>query len=70
MKNPAANTRDEEHGDSEKKTYTKWPHLHAELYGLYLNKVAMNFHLIIQYSPVGTGFRHKLNKHKNLMSQT
>jgi dynein heavy chain len=45
----------------------KWPHIQAELYRVFLNRVRANFHLVLQYTPTGGGFREKLAKHKELL---
>lgn len=53
-----------------RKMLKRWPHIQAELYKTFLNRIGQNFHLVIQYSPVGNNFRDKINKHKNLMYLT
>lgn len=48
----------------------KWPHIQAELYNIFLNRVKNNFHLVLQYTPTGGNFREKITKHKELMYLT
>ena len=50
-----------------KKMLQRWPHIEAELYQVFLNRVKDNFHLVLQYSPTGRSFRQKIAKHKELM---
>lgn len=52
------------------KQMTKNPHMAAELYKVYLNRIKSNFHLVLTYSPTGPNFREKLNKHQELVYLT
>ena len=45
----------------------RWPHIQAELYKVFLDRVKNNFHLIVQYTPTGKNFREKITCHKELM---
>ena len=45
----------------------KWPHIQAELYQVFLNRVRANFHLVLQYTPTGGNFREKIARHKQLL---
>jgi hypothetical protein len=45
----------------------KWPHIQAELYQIFLNRVKQNFHLVLQYTPTGGNFREKIAENKELM---
>ena len=54
----------------DRKMLKRWPHIQSDLYKIFLNRVSQHFHLVIQYSPVGSNFREKINKHKNLMYLT
>ena len=45
----------------------KWPHIQAELYQVFLNRVRANFHLVLQYTPSGGNFREKIARHKQLL---
>jgi len=53
-----------------KKMMQKWPHIQAELYKVFLNRVKSNFHLVLQYSPTGRDFREKLAANKELLYLT
>jgi len=48
----------------------KWPHVQAELYKTFLNRVKNNFHVVLQYTPTGANFREKITKHKELLYLT
>ena len=48
----------------------KWPHVQAELYKTFLNRVKNNFHVVLQYTPTGGNFREKITKHKELLYLT
>lgn len=41
--------------------------MQAECYRIFLNRVRQHFHLILQYTPTGGGFREKITKHKEIM---
>lgn len=50
-----------------KKMMLKWPHIQAELYKVFLDRVRANFHLVLQYTPTGGQFREKIARHKQLL---
>lgn len=50
-----------------KKLLFKYPHIQAEMYKVFLNRIKTNFHLILQLSPTGANFREKLTKHVDLL---
>lgn len=50
-----------------KRMMLKWPHIQAELYQVFLNRVRANFHLVLQYTPTGGNFREKIARHKQLL---
>jgi hypothetical protein len=45
----------------------RWPHIQAELYKIFLDRVKNNFHVILQYTPTGGDFREKIAANKELM---
>ena len=54
--------------ENSKKLFQKWPHIQAEMYKYWMNRVKFNFHLVLQYSPTGSNFKQKILKHKELLS--
>ena len=53
-----------------KKMMQKWPHIQAELYKVFLNRVKSNFHLVLQYTPTGPDFRGKIAANNELLYLT
>ena len=53
-----------------RKTILNNPALKADLYFTFLKRVRKNFHLVFNFTPSGDNFREKMEKHKQLMTNS